>query len=69
MLVHETDDKLRYEQLRKLLASEVKGTGATEQELMLVLARSARGHRELSKLKGPDLGRQSNSSRSTRRKG
>lgn len=53
MLVHETDDKLPYEQLRKLLASEVKRTGATEQEPMLVLARSARGHGELIKLKGP----------------
>ncbi|PZR43598.1 MAG: hypothetical protein DI523_26985 [Paraburkholderia fungorum] len=53
VLVHEAGDKLPYDQLRKLLASEVKRTGATEQEPMLVLARSARGHRELSKLKGP----------------
>ncbi|ALE55120.1 hypothetical protein AC233_10740 [Burkholderia sp. HB1] len=53
VLVHEVDDKLPYDQLRKLLASEVKRTGATESEPMLVLARSARGHRELSKVKGP----------------
>jgi hypothetical protein len=37
MLVHDADDKLAYEQLRKLLASEVKRTGPTEQEPMLVL--------------------------------
>jgi superfamily I DNA/RNA helicase len=48
VLVHETDDKLPYDALRKLLSSEVKRTGATQDDPILVLARSARGHYELS---------------------
>lgn len=57
VLLHEAKGELPYRQLRQLLLAEVERTGATEKEPMLVLSRSGKGHRELSKEKRPAWGK------------
>lgn len=57
VLLHEARGELPYDRLHQLLVAEVERTGATEDEPMLVLSRSAKGHHKLSRLKRPAWGK------------
>jgi hypothetical protein len=57
VLIHEAPDKLPYEEIARLLESEVIRTGATAGEPLLVLARRKKAYKPLTALKGKSWGK------------